>query len=146
MGYSVYEDYAARSLGVTRWAGYGVPAECDMPDCSKKIDRGLAYKCENAVELEEVLDAYGDVVDEIEVETEGCGLFFCGDHEYDHMRHLMPDVVPKPDSLEWVHHLLNNDSWELWRIENPQEVKRLREDYPDWEAHHPYCECLEEED
>jgi len=25
--------------------GYGVPAYCDHPKCSKKIDRGLSYVC-----------------------------------------------------------------------------------------------------
>ena len=42
MGYQVYEDSKTG-----RWAGYGVPAECDRPDCATKIDRGLAYRCED---------------------------------------------------------------------------------------------------
>ena len=42
MGYQVYEDSKTG-----RWSGCGVPAECDRPDCATKIDRGLAYRCED---------------------------------------------------------------------------------------------------
>ena len=42
MGYQVYEDSKTG-----RWSGYGVQAECDRPDCATKIDRGLAYRCED---------------------------------------------------------------------------------------------------
>lgn len=91
MGYSVHED---RSGG--RWAGYGVPAECDWISCSEKIDRGMAYKCEE----------HGPDVD-------GCGLFFC----YEHRKAPGHDTMatPKPDTDEWVRHMLTDPSWRQWR-------------------------------
>ena len=46
MGYQVYEDHWAKEYGVDRWAGYGVPAVCDFPDCTVKIDGGTDYRCE----------------------------------------------------------------------------------------------------
>jgi hypothetical protein len=44
--------------------GYGVPAICDHPVCSIKIDRGLAYVCGTY--------PFGG--------ENGCGLFFCYKH------------------------------------------------------------------
>ena len=44
--------------------GYGVPAECDEPGCTVRIDRGLDYVCGS--------NPYG--------EPHGCGRFFCHDH------------------------------------------------------------------
>ena len=62
MSYQVYEQTID---GVTRFAGYGVPAECDYPGCHKMINRGHAYQCH---------------VIEDETLSCGCGLFFCNDH------------------------------------------------------------------
>lgn len=59
MGWAVRYDPNWR-----RDVGYGVPATCDYPDCSKDIDRGLGYVCGSAV--------YGG--------EHGCGLHFCDDH------------------------------------------------------------------
>lgn len=120
MGYSVYEDRAARDHGVLRWAGYMVPAECDFPTCDEEIDRGLAYRCEEYVRYE--WDE--DTEEEFEFEEEGCGLSFCGAHQY-HPDHG-DGVIPKPDTKEWVEHILTDESWEQWRAENSGRVALLR--------------------
>lgn len=66
MGYGYY------TLPDGREAGYGVEAECDHPECSEQIDRGLAYLCGRHP------DGWrGD-------EEPGCGRYFCGKHEFDH--------------------------------------------------------------
>lgn len=118
MGYAVYEDRDARGRGVERWAGYGVPAMCDRPECTTEIDRGLAYKCEEYISY----DIDEDTEVETETEVEGCGLFFCGQHE-DHGVH--EGAVPKPDTPEWNGHLLSDDSWREWREKNPTRVALL---------------------
>lgn len=41
----------------------------------------------------------------------GCGLFFCN---------------PKPDTAEWIMHKLTDPSWQVWRDENPEEVRKLK--------------------
>ena len=102
--------------------GYGVPAECDHPECHEKIDRGLSYVCGG--------EPYGG--------DEGCGLFFCGEHlRVDGLceRCASPDedgqVVPfdpKPDITKWVQHKLTDPSWAEWRLEHPDEVARMKEE------------------
>lgn len=130
MGYQVYRDIE----GHDRWAGYGVPAECDMPDCKEEIDRGLGYKCEAHGHYVLLLD--GEVIEyerfddepdaeEEWVEAAGCGLYFCGKHEAPTSAHA--GVTPKPDTAEWVQHMLTDDSWERWRTENPELIPAMRE-------------------
>lgn len=129
MGYQVYEDEAARDLGVIRWAGYGVPAVCDTPACEAEIDRGMGYRCqqvyqyryfENGVEVDS--DANWD--DEIEEEGEGCGLHFCDAHLSDHALHA--GLAPKPDTAEWERWVLADESWQQWRDENAERVADMR--------------------
>lgn len=87
--------------------GYGVPAYCDEPGCSEKIDRGLSYVCGN--------EPYGG--------EHGCGLFFCWNHLYGHHaicgRCLvdMPSYEAKPDHPDWLHHKATDPSWEEWRTQ-----------------------------
>lgn len=105
-----------------RDVGYGVPATCDHPGCGKRIDRGLSYVCGG--------HPYGG--------ESGCGLFFCGDH----LRYAGSDgqqvcercetgldVVdpfdPTPDHADWVNHKLTDESWALWRAENPAAVASM---------------------
>lgn len=116
MGYAVYEDEIARDYGVTRWAGYGVPAECDHPDCTERINRGMGYRCE--FRRRDLL--YG-------TPTDGCGLHFCEKHLYDAEAHK--NVEPKPDVIEWVTWMLVDSSWAPWRERNPREVAALQERY-----------------
>lgn len=117
MGYQVYEDRDARDWGIERWAGYGVPAECDWPDCEQRIDRGLGYKCETHTWVD-------DGGDDVVAGEDGCGLFFCEAHRYRIEEHERID--PKPDSIEWVRHMLTDDSWQQWRDENPQQLPAMR--------------------
>lgn len=118
MGYAVYNHG-------DRWAGYGVPAECDWPDCREKIDRGLGYKCEDhggyklILNREEISYDRFDEEDDAEeewVETEGCGLFFCEKHRSQTDQHA--NIEPKPDTQEWIDHMLTDESWQDWRNEN----------------------------
>jgi hypothetical protein len=106
-----------------RHVGYGVPAECDHPDCTEEIDRGLAYVCGD--------EPFGG--------DRGCGLYFCGGHllhHYDEQtRRLGPQLCerciddpdgenprfePKPDVQEWIDWKLTDDSWAAWRAEHPE--------------------------
>lgn len=110
MGYSCY-------VMNDRDQGYGVPAQCDHPGCSKEIDRGMGYACG------------GDP-------TENCGLFFCGEH-LTHYRdgetwtraiceRCAADAEPfdpSPDVTEWINHKLTDPTWAEWRAENPNFVK-----------------------
>jgi len=101
--------------------GYGVPAICDHPGCNKEIDRGLSYVCGGR--------PYGG--------EKGCGLFFCEDHRYYSKHDDDPEMCqrccddeqpfePKPDVVEWVNHKLVDPSWEQWRLDNPEEVKKMK--------------------
>jgi len=100
MGWSIGHD--------GRWdrdIGYGVPAICDHPECSKEIDRGLAYVCCGQ-------EAYGG--------DDGCGLFFCGEHQGDggKCERCAADEKPfdpSPDTEEWTNHKATDPSWAEWR-------------------------------
>lgn len=112
MGYGVYHNNG-------RWAGYGVPALCDHPDCGADIDRGIAYMCGEEPGSEK-----------------GCGLFFCGNHLWisrtdgdpqmcERCCNNEPPFEPTPDTAEWVNHMLTDESWQEWRDRYPDEVERL---------------------
>lgn len=113
MGYAVYED-----TNSDRWAGYGVPAKCDWPDCEQHIDRGLGYKCETHTWVD-------DGGDDIVAGEDGCGLFFCLVHRYEPEQHA--GIEPKPDVAQWISHMLTDESWQSWREENPARVAEMRE-------------------
>lgn len=120
MGYAVYEDHTAKALGVERWAGYGVPAICDIPDCKTTINRGMDYRCETFWR-DHLNEETGD---QTESEEQGCGLHFCHNH-LNHDQHHTNGITPKPDTPTWIHHMLNDDSWETWRTENPDKTHAL---------------------
>lgn len=109
-----------------RHIGYGVPATCDYPGCGEEIDRGLAYACG------------GGVVGLVE----NCGLFFCSPHRCHFIEEEggpggewvcercaadEPPFEPTPDRLEWIEHVLEDESWGPWRAEQPDWVERLRQ-------------------
>jgi hypothetical protein len=92
--------------------GYGVPAECDHPDCREQIDRGLAFVCGG--------EPYG--------EPDGCGLYFCGEHHGHVCERCERGLEPfpaKPDVPEWINWKLTDESWSQWRAENPEVVAAL---------------------
>ncbi len=111
MGWAIgYDDKWKRDVG------YGVPAVCDHPFCSEKIDRGLANVCANQ-------EPYGG---------EGCGLYFCGKHHghsgdgeelFDCCERCRDGLEPfhaKPDDPMWTKFKLADESWAEWRKENGQ--------------------------
>jgi len=107
-----YDDARGRDIG------YGVPAYCDHPRCSREIDRGLSYRCGSR-------DIDGD---------RGCGLYFCGDHRAfvgkqefcARCRNGKPAFEPKPDHPRWVRHKEHHPSWARWR----EERRALRKGRP----------------
>lgn len=119
MGWSIgYDSHWDRDIG------YGVPAVCDHPKCSTKIDRGLAYVCGG--------EAYGG--------EKGCGLFFCGKHGGNYLcsrcLNYKPPFTAKPDVPRWLLHKLKHSSWEQWRIENPDEVARMQKSLDEMPSRH----------
>ena len=110
-----------------RDVGYGVPSKCDLPRCKKEIDRGLSFVCGG--------EPYGGEY--------GCGLFFCPEHFHSkkprgadgwlqqcpRCYQYRPPYAPKPDVKEWVEWKLNDESWALWRKNNPDEVLELQSMY-----------------
>ena len=130
MGYQVYEDPA----NPWRWAGYGVPAECDWPGCGAEIDRGVAYRCEEHGRYELRLD--GEPIEhsrfesepdaeEVWISEEGCGLHFCAQHLC--KTHHHEGITPKGESEEWIRHILTDESWEEWRNETPDKVNAYKD-------------------
>ena len=115
MGWSIgYNSNLKRDIG------YGVPATCDHPECSKDIDRGIAYTCGGEPEG-------GD---------RGCGLNFCESHlSGGHslcarcLRRYRP-FAQKPDHPEWIEWKLADASWQKWRDEHPGEVDLMRKALP----------------
>lgn len=106
MGWSVgYDEHWKRDIG------YGVPAWCDHPDCTKEIDRGLAYVCCGQ-------EPYGG---------KGCGLYFCYAHQTGYgkcekcAKRRVP-FKPKADHPMWIVHKLTDPSWAEWRA--TEEVTR----------------------
>ncbi|NKS29300.1 hypothetical protein GS534_00985 [Rhodococcus hoagii] len=113
MGWSIgFDEKWGRDIG------YGVPACCDHPGCSERIDRGLDYVCGG--------EPYGG--------EQGCGLYLCG-------RHLALSVVtqqcercaadsrpfePSADLPEWLEWKLTDPSWAAWREANPGHVREMR--------------------
>lgn len=130
MGYAIYQMNG-------RDCGYSVPAVCEQPGCNEEIDRGFAYCC----------GGYPD-------SEYGCHLYFCGKHMYyynsdpkddDSETVQLCDVCSynnehanqtgdpdqyrephpkKPDVLKWVVWKLLHESWDTWRKENPDELRK----------------------
>lgn len=126
MGYAVYRDPSNPG----RWAGYAVPAECDWPDCTERIYRGMDARCEYHANYR-YTDATGNEVGpggdwekEEQVDDEGCYLHFCEEHLYNEDAH--ENIQPKGDSPEWKWWLIVAPSWAQWRIENPETVAEYR--------------------
>ena len=116
MGWEVGYDHQWQ-----RDIGYGVPALCDHPACQESINRGLSYVCGQ--------DVYGG--------EHGCGLFFCGDHLLwarkqktfvcERCHAGLDPFEPTPDSEEWVHWKLTDESWKEWREAHPEVVQQMKQ-------------------
>lgn len=132
MGYSVY------NLNKKIFAGYGVPAYCNHPDCNEEIDRGMPYACG------------GEPFSEL-----GCDKYFCTKHLHytgfkrdgtdercDHEEDCECEFVEvcercadvselefdrKPEHPTWVKHVLTHGSWQKWRHENPDLVEEYKQ-------------------
>lgn len=126
MGYQVY------AVG-KRFGGYCVPAVCEQPECNKEIDRGVSYACGD--------EPFSEF---------GCDLYFCEEHINDvyfngdercmseedcdcEMIRLCDrckdNKTPfpyKPETKEWMKHLLKDKSWKKWRKENPDTVEEYK--------------------
>lgn len=113
MGYAVYwlDDQS-------RFGGYGVPCQCEHPDCKEKINRGLACVCGNE-------PGGGD---------HGCGLYFCGHHLSITSRGQLCErcakrrkaFAAKPDTREWMRHMMRDKTWKQWRDEHPDDVNAMK--------------------
>lgn len=135
MGYAVY------NVGAVRYGGYGVPAYCEHPECTKEIDRGVSFACG------------GEPFSEW-----GCDRYFCGKHRHftctrelqnegeecddkcdaDHVevcercRDGEASFDYKQEHPRWMYHQVHDHSWAEWRSEHPdlvQEYISLLGDY-----------------
>lgn len=111
MGWSIgYDEQWKRDVG------YGVPAHCDQPDCIEEIDRGISHVCGGQI-------FGGDT---------GCGLYFCGKHLHganqrcERCAKRRKPFAPKPDHPDWMRWKLDDESWAIWREENPEAVAVMR--------------------
>lgn len=102
MGWSIgYDSNWHRDIG------YGVPSQCDHPNCTAEINRGLAHVCGG--------QPYGG--------EHGCGLYFCREHlSYHKVDGELIQLCkrcyqgkepfePSADLPEWVHHKATDPSW-----------------------------------
>lgn len=115
MGWSIgWDGHWQRDIG------YGVPAYCDHPKCSKEIDRGLSFVCGSEPKGGEY----------------GCGLYFCETHRAYWRRdarvcsrcaNYRRPYAAKPDHPTWLLHKLTDESWGQWRSENPSAVREMQQ-------------------
>ena len=135
-----------------RDVGYGVPAICDQPGCTTEIDRGLGYVCggepfggdhgcglmfcsEHLIYDSVPVDP--DLMDEPKggrlggraVHIEGGKLCITVQRCERCCAGLDP-FKPKPDVEEWIRFKLTDESWQEWRDENPDEVRRMEAAFP----------------
>jgi hypothetical protein len=99
MGYSVYWANG-------RWQGYGIPAYCDYPGCSEEIDRGMRFQHEE------------------DLENGTPSVFVCNKHQETLIEEIEVDY--DREHPEWLKHILTDESWELWREENPEIVSKYK--------------------
>ena len=120
--------------------GYGVPAPCDHPECNEIIDRGLAYRCcenihhdasckgyfceehrQNYVYQDELADMSPEELKVLgidsneEVAQDDDGIICC--------RHT---IQPHKEAVVWLEHILNDESWEVWRTKHPERIERFK--------------------
>ena len=134
MGYSVYEIWN------NRWGGYWVPAICEHPDCNEEIDRWMSYACwwepfseywcdryfcEKHTKMK-TIDNFWDTVTEDNYKKEDED-----NYEFKEVcERCLNNKEPfsyKPESKEWLEHLINDESWEKWRENNPKILEKYKE-------------------
>jgi hypothetical protein len=123
MGFQVYK------VG-DRWAGYGVPAFCEHPDCNKQIDRGMSFACGGEPFSEHGCDRYFcekhliyacfDDEGTVDIEKGKNCTFICerckkGEEPFDYA----------PEHPIWIEHVLTDGSWNQWKAENPRDARKL---------------------
>jgi hypothetical protein len=132
MGYQIYEVW-------NRWGGYWVPAICEHPDCNKKIDRWMSYACWWEPFSEYWCDRYFCEEHTKFVDFDNVNWWVVKEEDYNEEREdeyeykqvcfrcaEWKEPFPyKPETKEWVNHLLNDKSWKVWREKNPKKVKEL---------------------
>jgi len=132
MWYSVYEIWN------NRFWGYWVSTICEHPDCNKEIDRWMSYACwwepfsekwcdryfcekhTNYVEF----DSMWDMIKEESKEDKQ------GNECYPLCERCAKNEEPfnyKPESKEWLEHIISDESWEIWREKNPKILKTYKE-------------------
>lgn len=111
MGWSIgYDENWKRDVG------YGVPSHCDHLGCDGYIDRGISFVCGG--------EPFGG--------ERGCGLYFCENHLHgpkqlcERCLKRRKPFAAKPDHAEWVEFKLADESWQVWRGKNPEEVAGMR--------------------
>jgi hypothetical protein len=67
----------------------------------------------------------------------GCGLYFCSEHKKSYNEESGPmcercaagqkPFTAKPDHIEWLKWKLRHKSWRDWRVANPDEVAKIKE-------------------
>jgi hypothetical protein len=128
MGYQVYR--INKDTGGYRFAGYGVPAICEHPDCLKEIDRGVSYACGGVPNSEHGCDRYfcSEHLNYVYFKEDGllcrhrkdCD---CDSFEICEMCSKQKNPFPyKNESKEWVKHVIKDKSWKEWRQKNPEIV------------------------
>ena len=100
MGYSVYWANG-------RWQGYGVIAICDHKKCLTGIDRGLSFQ---------------HISDK---DNSPPSVFCCEKHEYANPGQF--ELNLDKESPDWLKHVLEDESWEGWRTENPEMVEKYKQ-------------------
>lgn len=141
MGYEVFEQDIQ---GHFRFAGYGVVAYCDHPQCNAVIDRGMDYACCGGIHFDG-----------------SCGGFYCIEHETPVMhedeledldeeetQHILSSYglteVPTFDEYgiaklcnhppiefkehpDWIKHISTDKTWSKFRKEKPEQFKALQD-------------------
>jgi hypothetical protein len=119
---------------------------CEYPRCSKEIDRGFPYACGGEPFSELGCDRYfcskhlylncfkcDGTSDHCDHEISKKGKVTCECHCVFVCKRCGAGKEPypyKPETKEWVKHLLTDESWKEWRKKNPQEVKKLKSSNP----------------
>lgn len=133
MGYAIYQMNG-------RDCGYGVPAVCEQPGCDKEIDRGMGYCCGGAPDSEISCAQYfcGEHLIFVEYTNDNgerdyspqvcdnCALNLKIGSEGDNWKMHAAPYPQKPDTEEWCHWKLVNESWAEWRKNNPKEVEQIK--------------------